>query len=179
MITTQFINDCISGEENAIQTLIRTHQRGVFQLVLSVIDDAEKSPQNSVEEAEAATRDTFIRALDRLPRYREDIPFTTWLYTIAIEVARKRMRSMRIRRALSGLFSRESNFYATPAHPDANPGDEAMWQTVRKLKEEMRIPVVLRYYHDYPISEIARLLHISEGAVHARLDAARERIGAG
>lgn len=179
MISTQFLNDVISGDENAIQTLIRTHQRGVFQLVLSVIDDAEKSPQESVEEAEAATRDTFIRAIDRLSRYREDVPFTTWLYSVAIEVARKRSRSMRMRRALGGLFNRgKSDFYA-PAHPDAHPGDEAMWQSVRKLKEDLRIPVVLRYYHDYPISEIARLLHVSEGAVHARLDQARDKIAAG
>ena len=39
MISPQFLNDCLNGNENAIQTLIRTHQRPVFQLALSILDD--------------------------------------------------------------------------------------------------------------------------------------------
>ena len=71
---------------------------------------------------------------------------------------------------------------ADPAHavlaagPRFHPGDAELWASVRHLNEAMRVPVVLRYYHDYSIADIARLLRISEGTVHARLDAAREKI---
>jgi DNA-directed RNA polymerase specialized sigma24 family protein len=44
------------------------------------------------------------------------------------------------------------------------------------MDEKLRLPVVLRYYHDFSVGEIARLLHIGEGTVHARLDSAREKI---
>jgi DNA-directed RNA polymerase specialized sigma24 family protein len=72
----------------------------------------------------------------------------------------------------------------TPADPGTihadmrllHPGDADLWNSVRTLDEKLRIPVILRYYHDYPVSEISNLLHISEGTVHARLDAAREKI---
>ena len=38
MITTQFLQNCQAGDEDAIETLVRTYQRGVFQLALTVLD---------------------------------------------------------------------------------------------------------------------------------------------
>ncbi len=186
MISPQFLNECLSGNENAIQTLIRTHQRPVFQLALSILDDEASSPADSVTQAEIVTRDTFMKALDRLPRYREDTSFTTGLYRITIEVANRRMRWIRTRRFLARILGWKTG-QTVPAQnaPGQSAGipsgenipmDDALWQSVRRLDDKLRVPVVLRYYHEYPISEIAKLLRISEGAVHARLDAAREKI---
>jgi RNA polymerase sigma-70 factor (ECF subfamily) len=192
MITTQFINDCISGNEEAILSLVRTHQRGVFQVALSVLDTSSAAPLEAAEQAEIATRETFVAALDRLPRYREDIPFTTWLYGVAIDVSRRRFRAWQRQRFLGRLLggfrrpAREADGAAFNAGPAAGAGsdpaagptgpDPALWQAVRALDERLRLPVILRYYHDFPVAEIARLLHMSEGTVHARLDAAREKI---
>jgi RNA polymerase sigma-70 factor (ECF subfamily) len=36
--------------------------------------------------------------------------------------------------------------------------------------------VILRYFHDLPIAEIAEILDISEGTIHSRLHTARERL---
>ena len=60
--------------------------------------------------------------------------------------------------------------------PRLHQADAELWSSVRGLDENLRVPIVLRYYHDYPVAEIAHLLNISEGTVHARLDAAREKI---
>ncbi len=255
MITSQFIQACQSGDENAIQALVRTYQRSVFQLALSIIDDGaetlpgaenlpgvktlpkavalpkkETQPEtetifkaetrpgkqefsnsagSAAAEAEIATRQTFITAIDRMGRYREDTNFETWLYRIAIQISLRRSRRWKTRQWLSGLFRRswrsitprasehpasatqDANDHApvesapeqaneqsekTPPDPRLHAGDEELWSAVRRLDEKLRVPIVLRYYHDFPISEIAHLLHISEGAVHARLDAAREKI---
>ncbi len=209
MISSQFIQSCQSGDENAIQTLVRTYQRDVFQLALSIIDDGREmrpgsaAPGSASAEADAATRQTFITAIDRMGRYREGTNFETWLYSVAIQVSRKRARSWKRRRWVTGLarriwngLSRRSNepsFYDKPAppaqepaadlsataaqDPRLHPGDVEMWASIRRLNETLRVPIVLRYYHDYPVAEIAHLLNISEGTVHARLDAAREKIG--
>jgi len=94
MITSQFVQSCQSGDETAIQTLVRTHQRTVFQLALSIIDDEEETLPGDATfgsasaEAEAATRQTFITAIDRMGRYREGTNFETWLLGIAIQVSR-------------------------------------------------------------------------------------------
>lgn len=176
MISPQFLNDCLSGNEDAIQTLIRTHQRPVFQLALSILDDSAFLPMDSVAQAEIVTRDTFMKALDRLPGYREDMPFSTWLYRIAIEVARRRVRWLRVRRFFARLVNRKAAADPAAQSVEGTATDDALWQSVRRLDDKLRVPVVLRYYHEYPISEIAKLLRISEGAVHARLDSAREKI---
>ncbi len=219
MISSQFIQSCQSGDENAIRNLVQTYQRGVFQLALSIIDDGWVDPaaaditQDSpvetfaADEAEAATRETFVAAVDRIGRYREGSSFEHWLYAIAIQVSRRRARRWRMRRSTVGGLRRMWSAVAgkLPAQPTGmteehlleinNPrpadpsleiqpgdrshlhaGDAELWDAVRRLDEKLRIPIVLRYYHDYPISEIAHLLHISEGVVHARLDAAREKI---
>lgn len=189
MISTQFLQKCQSGDEEAIQTLVRTHQRGVFQLALSILDDspimAPRASDDTVREAELATRETFVMALNRIGRYREDMPFASWIYRIAILVSQRRARRWKLRRFFTHWLGRLLPFWFGPVEtaastPEANPhllpGDTEMWLAVRGLDASLRLPVVLRYYHDFSIDEIARLLHLSEGAVHARLDAARERI---
>lgn len=189
MITPQFIQSCQSGDHDAVETLVRTHQRAVFQLALSVIDDGaagSPSPQ-ALHEAEAATRETFVTALDRLGKYREETPFEPWLYRIAVQVSQRRYRLWRFRRGIenllerarTALFRKETRTEEYPSHaadPRYLPGDSELWSAVRTLPENLRLAVVLRYYHDMPIDEIARVLGTREGAVHARLDAARERI---
>jgi RNA polymerase sigma-70 factor, ECF subfamily len=212
MISSQFIQSCQSGDENAIRSLVRTYQRAVFQLALSILDDGHPAERDAAgraflssapDQAEAATRETFIAALDRMGRYREDSNFEIWLYGITVQISRRRARRWRARRGVLGVVWRTWRAIIHPPATDSDgleisirqeepappaegtasadphllhPGDAELWLSVRHLDEKLRIPVVLRYYHDYPISEIARLLHISEGTVHARLDAAREKI---
>ena len=249
MISSQFLQSLGSGEEDAIQTLVRAYQRPVFQLALSILDDGagSETSRETIAEAELATQQTFMTALDRLNRYREDDTFEIWLYTIAIEVSRKAARRRgtlgRLMKLLPGqqaaapagstsrstgrahtAHSQEaavgeageagpepSDLGASPvgatgvrpagvgtagaaglstgpaagAAPSAPlstgsataaPMDDSLWQAIRNLDLKMRLPVVLRYYHDFPVDVISRMLKLSEGAVHARLDAARERI---
>jgi RNA polymerase sigma-70 factor (ECF subfamily) len=202
MINTQFLQNCQAGDESAIESLVRAHQRPVFQIALSVLDD---TPSTSgvepavLEQAEKATRETFVAALDRLSRYREDMPFESWLYAIAVEVSRRRYRRYRLLRQLGKIVGRGRN--TAPVQGNANAtvyqaerssqgdrssqsersshgelSDAALWKAVRVLPENLRLAVVLRYYHEMSVPEIARVLRVSEGAVHARLDAARERI---
>jgi RNA polymerase sigma-70 factor (ECF subfamily) len=51
-----------------------------------------------------------------------------------------------------------------------------VWRAVQDLGEKHRLPVILRYYHDLPVAEIAGVLGISEGTVHSRLSIARDRL---
>lgn len=210
MISSQFIQSCQSGDESAIQTLVRTYQRSVFQLALSIIDDGQAAgtrnePDNpAAVEAEAATRQTFITAIDRIGRYREGTNFETFLFGITIQVSRRRARNWKTRHWILGLLrsawgrltrqpagpaslqsapapllippAAEPAEQAAPPDPRYHAGDAVLWSSVRRLDEKLRVPVVLRFYHDFPISEIAHLLRISEGTVHARLDSAREKI---
>ncbi len=57
MISPQFLQSCQSGDEAAIQNLVRTYQRAVFQLALSIIDDGWQDT-----DAEAIASDARLAA---------------------------------------------------------------------------------------------------------------------
>ncbi len=56
--------------------------------------------------------------------------------------------------------------------------DAELWNAIRALDDKHRIPVVLRYYHDLPIADIATMLNIPPGTIHSRLNHAREKLRA-
>lgn len=164
---------CIQGDETAIAQLVREHQLGVFRLALSILNDPS--------EANEATQDTFIAALNALRSYREKSSFKAWLYTIALNTSRSRLRNRkareRLQHSLAAIFHVQSQ--RPPTLEDVVVGkqeDAALWKALEKLGEKHRLPIVLRYYHDFSISEIADILKIKEGTVHSRLSIARERL---
>lgn len=233
MNSMPLIQSLLAGDEGAVETLVRSYQRPVFLLALTILDDGagEHPGPQVIAEAEAAAQDTFMTALDSLNRYREDTPFDIWLYRFAVRAARRRVRLRGVRQAagrVTGAVARRvagartgsgaANFKpldlsrevelphrreesaaetagaetagaGTPDAPvraghgpaptvPAGTADDDLWQAVRGLNESLRLPVVLRYYHDFSVEQIALILRKSEGAVHARLDAARESLAA-
>jgi RNA polymerase sigma-70 factor (ECF subfamily) len=167
------ITACIKGDETAVTQLIQEHQLGVFRLALSILNDPG--------EANEATQDTFISALRALNSYRETSTFKAWLYTIALNISRSRLRKRkaleRLQHALTTILRVQSQRPQTLEDVViGNEEDAAVWKALEKLGEKHRVPIVLRYYHDLSIAEIAEILNIKEGTVHSRLSIARERL---
>ena len=167
------ITDCIKGDETAIVQLIQMYQLGIFRLTLSILDDPG--------EANEATQDTFIAALKALKTYRENSTFKAWLYKIAINISRSRLRKKkaleRLQRTLASIFEVKSQRLTTLEDlMIETEKDAALWKALEGLGEKHRTPIVLRYYHELSIAEIAEILHIKEGTVHSRLSIARERL---
>jgi len=171
--TAQLVALCRAGDALAVETLVRDYHSAVFRLALSILDDAD--------EAGEAVQDAFVAALDALDSYQGDAALTTWLYSITLNVCRARLRK---RRALAGLMAALRAAFPLKGNPPPDPEtsviqsqtDARVWKAVMALDEKHRLPVILRYYHDLSIVEIAHILGISEGTVHSRLHTARERM---
>jgi RNA polymerase sigma-70 factor (ECF subfamily) len=166
---------CIQGDETAIARLVRGHQADVFRLALSVL--------NNPVEANEVAQDTFIAALAALKQYHEKSSFKAWLYTIALNISRSRLRKRkaleRLQQTLTSIFRVHSQ--RPPTLEDTvieNEQDAALWKALETLGEKHRVPLVLRYYHDLTIREIAEIMNIKEGTVHSRLSIGRERLRA-
>ena len=169
----ELVAACIEGDEAAVVRLVQEHQLGVFRLTLSILNDPG--------EANEATQDTFISALRALNSYRETSTFKAWLYTIALNISRSRLRKRkaleRLQHTLTSIF--RVQFQKPQTLEDviiSIEEDAALWKALERLGEKHRIPIVLRYYHDLSIAEIAEILNIKEGTVHSRLSIARERL---
>lgn len=157
----------------AIESLVVTHRPMVYRLALSILDDAA--------EADEAAQDALLAALRALETYRGEAAFSTWLYTITLNVCRARLRK---RQTAERLFRTLKTFFWPIAEKPRWPEENAIlqeteadvWRAVNELDEKHRLPIILRYYHDFSTDEIARMLTINEGTVRSRLHTAREQL---
>jgi RNA polymerase sigma-70 factor (ECF subfamily) len=170
VMDSQWLAKCREGEPLAIERLVQTHQKDVYRLALSILDDRD--------EADDATQEVFISALRGLDSFRANSSFKTWLFSITINVCRSRLQRDKSRTRLRQVL--QSLFRSDQTHPESeaiqNEADTKLWQAIRTLDEKHRIPVILRYYHGLPVAEIAEMLGVPVGTVHSRLNHARERL---
>lgn len=167
------LQGCRAGEPGAIDALVRQSQGVVYRICLSIL--------NNLADAEDATQETFIAVLRALPGFRGDSAFNTWLYAIAVNVCRQQLKQRGRRQAIHTSLTLDPAVFG-----DHSPDPEqtlirsevadALWAAVCELDEQHRLPVILRYYHELSVAEIAQILDISEGTVHSRLFNARERM---
>jgi RNA polymerase sigma-70 factor (ECF subfamily) len=171
--TIPSISDCVAGNEYAIEQFICQYQGVVFRLAISVLQDEH--------EASDATQDTFIAALKAMNRYQDYSTVKAWLYTIALNICRSRLRKRKamdnIKRAVTALFQVDSQKQDNPEDSVIkNQKDQALWRALQKLGEKHRLSVLLYYYHELPVAEIAEILKTNEGTIHSRLFTARARL---
>jgi RNA polymerase sigma-70 factor (ECF subfamily) len=167
------ISECIAGNEAAIEMFVRQYETGVFRLALSIVGDQA--------EANEITQETFIAALRSLPAYEEKKSLKAWLYTIALNHSRSHLRKRktldRLRSTLNSIFRVETQKQVLPEDSAIQNDKEAeIWNALNQLDEPFRTVVVLRYFHEFPISEISEILSVNEGTIHSRLHTARERL---
>jgi RNA polymerase sigma-70 factor, ECF subfamily len=167
------VSECIAGNEDAIDSLFRQYELGVFRLALSIVDDPL--------EAGEITQETFISAIRALGKYKERQSFKAWLYTIAVNCSRSHLRKRRARERLQATLTRifriEFEKQVLPEESFIQTEKEAaLWKSLNQLNDQLRIVVVLRYFHELSIREISGILSIPEGTIHSRLHAAREQL---
>ena len=125
-------------------------------------------------DAEELVVRTLARAVEKIAQFRDGTNLGAWLRAILLnELRRDRRRAAPL---------------ADPAaadRPDAAPGPderaaarsdgEALAAALARLPERLRTVVVLHYYEERPLADIARLLRIPLGTVKFRLHDARAR----
>jgi RNA polymerase sigma-70 factor, ECF subfamily len=166
------IRRCEAGETGAIEEFVNTYQLDSYRLALSILDDPA--------EAEEAAQDALVTALGKLSSFRGEAAFTTWLYALTLNLCRMRLRKRRSRQRLANVL--KDNYYIrTQTHnPEAElqriESDAVLWSAMRRLTDQEREAIVLRYYHDLPITNISQVTGVSERTVHKRLQSAHERL---
>jgi len=171
------IRRCQQGDELAIDNLVRRYQNYVYRLCYLVM--------RNEQDAEDMTQEAFIRVCRALPRFeiREGISFEAWLYRIAVNCCRSRMR----RKWYQVVPWQRLGFgERLAANAEERPErvflrDERRSQVlsaINKLGEKHRLVVILRYYADLSNEEIATVLSIPSGTVRSRLHTARRRLRA-
>lgn len=122
--------------------------------------------------AEDAVQEAFLKAWRQRDSFRGDAHVRTWLTQIALNQCRDMRRSAWFRYVDPRVTPEQLPLSSPP--PSAE--HLALGMAIAKLRPRYLEAVLLYYYEGYRMSEIARMLHISEAAVSLRLRKARQKL---
>lgn len=123
----------------------------------------------NVEVAADAADEACARALGRWDRVGTMESVDGWVYRVAINYAKRRLRRAALERRLMARSG-------SPAVASLDGPAGEIWDVVGRLPVRQRTAVVLRYVADLPEAEIARVMKVTRGTVASTLADARRRL---
>ena len=166
-----------NGDPEAATQLYETFQSDIYYFILKTVN-------NDRELAEDLTQDTFIEILETIDKLQEPAAFVTWSKQIAYH---KCTAYFRKRKEL--LVDENEDGYSVfdtveedreEFIPDAALDHEDLKQTIiqmiNDLPEEQKSAILLRYFNEISVKEIADIQGVTEGTVKSRLNYGRKAI---
>jgi RNA polymerase sigma factor (sigma-70 family) len=116
--------------------------------------------------AEELAQETLVRLLDRWGQVQHMSNPAAWAHRVAINLANSRFRRLRAeRRARQRLEGHAVREQASDTHGIDMAAHIAVREAVSHLPKRQRTALVLRYYADLPVSEVAVVMQCSPGTV--------------
>ena len=164
------------GDTNAFTELVKRYKDPLFNYVSRMLKDSVF--------AEDIVQETFVRVYKNKDRYQQIAKFSTWIYTIAINLAKTEIRRQSLRRFFS--FSSTSDDGKTFELPDPRVnlekgaedtilGDQIM-ESIEKLPKVFKEVVILRDIQELSYEEISRMVGVPLGTVKSRVNRGRSRL---
>lgn len=168
-----------AGDMAAFDQLVLKHKDKLFNMVYWFLGD--------YQEASDCAQDTFIKVFKSLKKFRFESSFSTWLYRIAINTCKNRLKSSmyRWRKKTVSLENPESSEQGNPSYEIQNsspsPANELekkersmmIQKAINSLPEEQNRVIVLRDIQGLSYQEIADITGLNLGTVKSRLARAR------
>ncbi len=165
----QLIERTLRGDVRAFEGLVERHRDVVFRVAARVVGP---------EEAEDVSQDSFLRAFNRLAKFRHEASFRSWLLQITHNTAvnaRTRRRPLPVDSQLEQ--AEQSDPHDRTRQPAANLEQRERAQRLQlklgSLRPSYRSLVVLRDLEGLSYDEIALVLEMPIGSVKGRLHRAR------
>jgi RNA polymerase sigma-70 factor (ECF subfamily) len=166
-----------AGHDAALNDLMERHATPVFHFLCRMVGNEA--------DANDLAQETFVRVFRARASFRPSEKFSTWLFTIAANLARNHFR-WRSRHPNVSLDTEtgeaEQTLGSTLPANDPAPNEqaltaeraEAVRTAVSKLPEDLREAIVLCEWEDHSIAEAAAILESTPKAVESRLYRARQ-----
>ena len=157
----QLVRQATAGDLEAFEELIRRLQRRVYGFAYQHLRDTE--------EAHDLAQEIFVKLYRNLGRFDADRPFEPWFWKLAANTS---INYRRKRVPLPAEASEEvaDDSSAIPKH------DPALVLALSQLDPSYRLPVLLHYYADLSLEQVAHSLNSSVPAIKSRLHRARAQL---
>jgi RNA polymerase sigma-70 factor (ECF subfamily) len=171
------------GDEAAFRELVHTYQNRIFGLMLRMIGNRQ--------EAEDLAQEVFIIVYRAIGNYRGEGRFYTWLYRVATNTCKNRIKYLKGRNFHRSLDIDETPQAQMPAAETGAvitfqsqvPGPEAVTEGMRMekivqrelaaLDPDHRLLIVLRDVQGMSYQDIIKITGLQEGTLKSRLHRAR------
>ena len=177
--TRRLVRRLRQGDERAFEGLVQVYQDRVFGLIFRMIGNRQ--------EAEDLAQEVFITVHRSIHHYRGDGRFQTWLYRIASNTCRNRIKYLRGRQIdRKAPIDDDRDGPSDRGHPPTHgqiPGPEAatvghrleaaVQHELAALEPDLRLLIVLRDVEGLSYQDITRITGLSPGTMKSRLHRAR------
>lgn len=161
---TSLARAAVAGDMSAFEALYRRHVARVHGAILRLAGGRHAR-------AEELTQEAFVRAWQKLPGFRFESAFGTWLYRLAVNVALMDLRSLKHDPVEQGV--EEDAMPESGAHPFCPAEREELERAVSALSPRTRAVLVLHDIEGWKHEEIAVELGMAVGSSKAQLHRAR------
>lgn len=125
--------------------------------------------------AEDAVQEVFIKAYKHMSEFRKESSEKTWLTSIAINICKNYRRTNWFRKVQVGIEKTETyNMLEDELMNQINQSE--LLKQVMELPIKYREVILLYYYQDFKVNEIAEILGISESSIKMRLNRGRKKL---
>lgn len=163
------VEAAVAGQADALERLVAQARDRVFRWAVGLLSDADQ--------AEDATQQVLLRVWRHVGRLHDPRAFPAWLYRVTLNVCRERSKPCSADDVpLSQVDACVVAPGPTPDEIVAARGELARILSV--LSEQDAVVIRMRFSDQRSAREIGGVLHISEGAVRARVHAAVKRLRA-
>ena len=171
----QLIEACQQGNASAFNLLVWRWEKPLFNFAYKYVGDAEAA-QDLVQE-------TFVRVVKSIGRYGHRGAFSSWLYSIAVNLCKDHLKRKK-RRTVVSLHDYYTTVSGqrisvkdevpdedarTDARAEASDREKLVRRLLAGLSEDQRVVILLREYQALTFPEIAEVLGVPENTAKARV----------
>lgn len=167
-----------TGDEQAYVELVNRYRDRLMNFVFQFLGDMEQS--------EDVVQDTMLKLFEKKHYYREIAKFSTWIYTIARNLANTELRKRKRRKVtVLSQMTRDEREYELPAiQPET--GQEVQNEYAAKqiqiaihaLPEHFKTVIILRDIQELSYDDISSIVGVPLGTVKSRINRARLQLQA-
>jgi len=145
----ELVEEVKSGNRRSFSELVKRHQKGLLRMSLRFVKD--------LDAAEDVVQESFIKAYEKLHSFEGRSSFKSWLFQIAVNNARNKIRDSR-----KNMMDIENVQLAVGAEAESGMVHGAVADMLQvevdKLPDRQRTALVLRVYEDLSFKEIAEIM---------------------
>lgn len=166
---TQVIQGLINEDTEAIEAFIESYSDPLLRVATAITGD--------VPLAEEVVQDTFLQVCRKIKSFQGNAAFKTWVYRIAVNTAKNRLRGKWLRKMSSWNVELESVTTANTSNPEEwtlrKEMHQELLECLRELPVKYRSVVVLYYLEQLKVQELCQILNKPEGTIKSQLSRGR------